>query len=104
MRPKIGGSLSKRDAVGLETSSPRLSSGGDDEDDDEQVADGVHVIRSKPGDERLLSKAMLEGVYHLPISEAASQLFIGVTVLKKYCRKFQVSKRVLNSTAPASWG
>jgi hypothetical protein len=29
-------------------------------------------------------------VYHLPINEAAAQLQIGVTVLKKYCRRFKV--------------
>ena len=31
-------------------------------------------------------------VYHLPINEAASQLGIGVTVLKKYCRKFVIGR------------
>lgn len=31
-------------------------------------------------------------VYHLPISEAAEGLDIGVTVLKKYCRKFKVPR------------
>lgn len=30
-------------------------------------------------------------VYHLPINEAANSLGIGVTVLKKYCRKFKAS-------------
>lgn len=31
-------------------------------------------------------------VYHLPINEAAAALNIGVTVLKKYCRKFRVPR------------
>jgi hypothetical protein len=30
-------------------------------------------------------------VYHLPIHEAAQSLGVGVTVLKKYCRRFDVS-------------
>lgn len=31
-------------------------------------------------------------VYHLPINEAADSLGIGVTVLKKYCRKFCIPR------------
>ncbi|GFH29692.1 RWP-RK domain-containing transcription factor, partial [Haematococcus lacustris] len=35
---------------------------------------------------------MLQEVYHLPIHEAAQQLSVGVTVLKKYCRRFKVGR------------
>ena len=31
-------------------------------------------------------------MFHLPIDEAAKQLEIGVTVLKKYCRTFHLSR------------
>lgn len=39
-------------------------------------------------------------VCNLPINEAANQLDIGVTVLKKYCRKFDIPRwpyRILSS-------
>ncbi|GAX80489.1 hypothetical protein CEUSTIGMA_g7927.t1 [Chlamydomonas eustigma] len=37
-----------------------------------------------------ITKELLEMVYNLPIEEAAAKLSIGVTVLKKHCRQFDV--------------
>ncbi len=37
-------------------------------------------------------RSSLSQVYELPINEAASELGIGVTVLKKFCRKFAVGR------------
>jgi hypothetical protein len=54
----------------------------------------VHVctIRGTAGNggHRTITKQMLQSVYHLPIHEAAQALNIGITILKKYCRRFQV--------------
>jgi len=44
------------------------------------------------GLQRVLSKDMLQSVYHLPINEAAAQLHVGVTVLKKFCRQHNVGR------------
>ncbi|KAL6757196.1 hypothetical protein V8C86DRAFT_2630833, partial [Haematococcus lacustris] len=63
--------------------------GADDGLDD----DGAVFIRSaNGGEQRCITKALLQEVYHLPINEAADQLGIGVTVLKKYCRRFQIGR------------
>ncbi|KAF5827988.1 hypothetical protein DUNSADRAFT_18384 [Dunaliella salina] len=44
------------------------------------------------GEERVLTKDALQSVYHLPINEAAAQLQVGVTVLKKFCRQHNVGR------------
>ena len=44
--------------------------------------------------------SVLQSKFHLPISKAAKELGMGVTVLKKYCRKFHIHRwpfRKLNS-------
>lgn len=72
--------------------------GGGDGDDTSSENEGgdngdVHIIRPhKGGERRKINKAMLREVYHLPINEAAEHLGIGVTVLKKYCRRFEIGR------------
>ena len=47
-----------------------------------------------------ISLSVLQSKFHLPISKAAKELGMGVTVLKKYCRKFHIHRwpfRKLNS-------
>lgn len=57
------------------------------------LTEGEHVIRTHLGSEpRKINKQLLQEVYHLPINEAADQLGIGVTVLKKYCRRFNIDR------------
>lgn len=56
-----------------------------------EEAEEDHIIRPHNGGEaRRINKQMLQDVYHLPINAAATELGIGVTVLKKYCRRFEV--------------
>ncbi|KAG2440097.1 hypothetical protein HXX76_004211, partial [Chlamydomonas incerta] len=81
--------------------------GGGEEDDDGAGFTGseeVNVVNlrkvTQDGMPRQLTKQSLKDVYHLPINEAAAALNIGVTVLKKYCRKFSIPRwpyRKLNS-------
>lgn len=73
-----------------------------DSDDDDDAMDGSsdedgnkrHSIRphGKSTKARVITRNALREVYDLPINEAASQLGIGVTVLKKYCRKFDIKR------------
>ncbi|KAG2495229.1 hypothetical protein HYH03_006503 [Edaphochlamys debaryana] len=71
-----------------------LGPGGEDEEEEGFVdEDSVLVVRPvKDGPRREITKMALRKVYHLPINEAAAALNIGVTVLKKYCRKFRVPR------------
>ncbi|KAL6746369.1 RWP-RK domain-containing protein, partial [Haematococcus lacustris] len=52
----------------------------------------VFIRPANGGEQRCITKALLQEVYHLPINEAADQLGVGVTVLKKFCRRFQVER------------
>lgn len=68
-------------------------------DDD---GDKRHPIRAhgKGSKARIITKNSLREVYHLPISRAAAHLDVGSTVLKKYCRKFNIQRwpyRKINS-------
>jgi RWP-RK domain len=48
----------------------------------------------------VITLSLLRSKYHLPISRAAKELGMGVTVMKKYCRKFGINRwpfRKLNS-------
>lgn len=54
------------------------------------------VCRIRP----VITLNLLRSKYHLPISKAAKELGMGVTVMKKYCRKFGINRwpfRKLNS-------
>jgi hypothetical protein len=59
-----------------------------------QAADHREEYRIKAygssSESRHLSKEALKAVYDLPIEAAAARLGVGVTVLKKYCRKFDI--------------
>lgn len=62
---------------------------GEENDDDDE--DEPFVIRPHgPYSKRHITKAMLREHFDKPISQAAAALGIGVTVLKKYCRRFKV--------------
>ncbi|KAG1679442.1 hypothetical protein FOA52_007734 [Chlamydomonas sp. UWO 241] len=67
-----------------------------DVDDDAEDEDGPIGGSGK------VTKDMLVKAYHLPINEAAASLNMGVTVLKKYCRRFKIVRwpfRKLSSIA-----
>lgn len=52
---------------------------------------GMHRLEVSEED-RELSFERLRNVFHLPISKAAKQLNVGVTVMKKYCRWYCVDR------------
>lgn len=39
-----------------------------------------------------ISEESVKSVFHLPISQAAKELGVGLTVLKKYCRIYEISR------------
>ena len=39
-----------------------------------------------------ISEEALRGVFHLPIAKAAAELGVGLTILKKYCRVYGISR------------
>lgn len=52
--------------------------------------------RNPPKDPKIRRVAITEdaikSVFHLPISQAATELGVGLTVLKKYCRIYEISR------------
>jgi hypothetical protein len=62
----------------------------------QQAKDNPEVYKVKAygssSEARHLSREALKTVYDLPIEAAADQLGVGVTVLKKYCRRFNITR------------